>query len=88
MDLGPDPDTMRKPRAKSVPDIFANKMQDQEQGSSDDPREAVSDDILPELLEARRTLDLRLEEAVMRSRSKSQGEPDRHSEDVAPNSRV
>jgi hypothetical protein len=40
---------MRKPRAKSVPDIFANKMQDQEQGSSDDPREGASDDILPEL---------------------------------------
>jgi hypothetical protein len=79
---------MRKPRAKSVPDIFANKMQDQEQGSSDDPREGASDDILPELLEARRTLDLRFEEAVMRQRSRSQEEPERHSDDIPPHSRV
>ena len=63
-------------------------MQDQEQGSSDDPREGANDDILPELLEARRTLDVRFEESAMRQRSKSTDAQRRRSEDIPPDSAV
>jgi hypothetical protein len=71
-----------------VPDIFANKIQDQEQGSSDDHRDGGSEDIIPELLEARRELDIRLEDAVMRQRRRSQEGSGRHSEERPADSAV
>ena len=88
LDLEPDPELTRKPRAKSVPDIFANKLQDEEQGSSDDHRDGGSGVIIPGLLAARRTLDMRLEEAVTRQRRRSQEGSGRHSEERPADSAV
>lgn len=87
LDLTPDPAILHKPRSKSVPHIYANKPE-QEQGSSDDHREGTSDDIFPDLLEARRTFDVRFDESVMTQRSRSEGGQGRHSEDRPPDSAV
>lgn len=71
-----------------MPDIFSQNLQEPEQGSSDDPREGGSDDILPDLLAARRTLDVRFAESGMKQRSRSEGGRDSDSEDRPPDSAV